>query len=314
MRPTPDDLPPADDAPKLSVCLVAYNQAALFREAIESVLTQETDFAFEVVVCDDASSDGTADVLREYEARYPEQVRAVYRTENVGPYRNLVDVHNLARGEYVAHVDGDDLCLPGKLQRQVDFLDAHPDVAAVWHAVRILDAEGRDVGRICLREALSDDGYLSLEDALETGAVGVHSAVMYRASARTTRELALNTLDWFYAVEYLSHGRGYQLADELGVYRRLEGTSLSRNTATARRMRRNFAATITHYTRVFPEHRDRLFTLSLLVFLSDLRAGSPTWTALLRPLASSVSVISPARFARALRRFRAASRAFRGAA
>ncbi|MGE0315521.1 MAG: glycosyltransferase family 2 protein [Lautropia sp.] len=297
---------------KLSVVLLSYNQKAFFREALESVLAQQTDFPFEIVVCDDASTDGSVEMLQEYAQRHPRLIRPIYREKNLGQYWNYVDAHNQARGEYVAHLDGDDLFLPGKLQRQVDFLDAHPDVSIVWHAVRLIDDQARPIGKICVRDAIAPDGYLLLEDALEIGTVGVHSATMYRASARKTARPPVNPIDWFYAVEYLASGKGYQLAETLGVYRKLEGVSMSSNSASARRVRRNLAQMILHYIDAFPAHRKRLFTLSLLYTLCDAQARSSTIVALLRPLWASRSLLSPPAFLNALARFRAVSRAFRG--
>lgn len=296
--------------PKVSVCMLAYNQREYFRACIESTVTQITNFPFEIVVCDDASSDGTTEVLREYAARFPHIIRPLYRTKNVGHYVNYVEAHNLARGAYVAHMDGDDLCLPGKLQAQADFLDANPDVSVVWHAVKLIDGEGQPVGRVCVRNAIAPDGYVSIEDTLEIGSIGVHSATMYRASARTTQAPSMKAIDWFYAVEFLSHGKGYQLAQVLGAYRKIEGMSMSTNNASVKRVRKNFADMMDHYIDQFPQYRKLLFTQSILLVLCDLRAGNSSFIPMLRPLWASRSLISPQRFMRALRRFRAVSKAF----
>jgi len=297
---------------KLSVCMLAYNQAEIFREAIESVVTQKTDFQFELIVCDDASTDGTADVLREYEAKYPDLISAIYRDQNVGHYVNYVDAHNRARGEYAAHLDGDDLFLPGKLQAQVNFLDANPDVSVVWHAVKLIDADKQDRGRITMRETITPDGYLTLKDALEIGSVGIHSATMYRTSARTTRVADLSPIDWYFAVEFLAHGKGYQLAEDLGVYRKLEGTSMSSHPVVSRQVKRHFAKMILYYIGLFPQHRKQLFTLSLLRFLRDIWGGSSSAMYMLKPMWAARSYLPVADFTFALKRFRAASRAFRG--
>ncbi len=297
---------------KLTVVVLAYNQKALFRQAIESVVTQQVNFRYEILVCDDASTDGTTDVVREYAERYPDLIRALYRERNAGQYLNYVDAHNRARGQYVAHLDGDDLFLPGKLQQQVDFLDRHPQVSVCWHAVGLIDADGRDLGRICVREAIAPDGYIDLVDLLEIGTVGVHSATMYRASARKTHEPTVDPIDWFYAVEYLASGRGYQMAEELGCYRRMEGLTMSSESASARRVRRNLANMIEHYVDVFPQYRRQSFTLAMLYLLCDIRARATTVTAMLAPMWAARVPPTPAQFRRALHRFRAVSRAFRG--
>lgn len=310
--PVERDRPDAPARPvKVSVVVVSYNQAEELREGLESVVSQRTDFPFEVVVLDDGSDDGSADVAREYAARHPGLVRARCRERNLGTYRTLVEAHNLARGEYVAHLDGDDLFFPGKLQRQADFLDAHPEVSVVWHAVRLIDAEGRAFGRATLRREFAPDGYFRLEDALEVGSVGVHSAQMYRASARTTRAPEVDTIDWFYAVEYLRRGLGYEIAEELGAYRRAP-TNSSVDPSRAQRMRRCAFDQIGWYGRALPGHRRELFTLALLVTLADLRTGRPSPRAAARTLWATRAFVSPGRLLRAYRRFRTASREFRG--
>lgn len=304
---------PAENYPvKVSVCMLAYNQADLFREAIESVVTQKTNFPFEIIVCDDASTDGTSEVLREYERNYPHLVRAVYQEKNIGHYANYVEAHNYARGEYAAHLDGDDLFLPGKLQAQADFLDTHPEVSVVWHAVKLIDRESRDIGRISIRSNVAPDGIITIEDVLEIGTMGIHSATMYRTSARTTRVADISPIDWYFAVEFLSHGTGYQLAEELGVYRKLEGTSHSSNPVIARQVRWHFANMIMHFQKEFPQYRKQLFTLALLYFLSDIRASSSSALYMVKPLLSGFSFLSPSDFSSALKRYRAVSKAFRG--
>lgn len=300
--------------PRVTVVLLSYQQKPLLRAALDSALAQVTDFPFEVLVCDDASTDGTPELLREYAARHSEAMRLVLHERNLGAYENYVDAHNRARGDYVAHLDGDDLFLPGKLQRQVDFMDAHPEVSVSWHAMRLVDDDERELGTIDMRREVFPDGRIVLEDALELGSVGVHSAMLYRREARTTFRPDVDPIDWYYAVEYLAHGEGFQLPETLGVYRRLEGVSMSNAPDTMRRMRREYARMVSSHARRFPQHRRRLFTLSLLFFASDVYARSANARFTLGPLMRTVSLPSPRRFSRAYRRFRAMSRAFRGVA
>lgn len=300
--------------PRVTVAVVSYQQKELLRAALDSALAQVTDFPFEVLVCDDASTDGTREMLREYAARHPHGLRIVLHERNLGAYRNYVDLHNRARGEYVAHLDGDDLFLPGKLQRQVDFMDAHPEVSVSWHAMRLVDHDERELGTIDMRREVFPDGRIVLEDALELGSVGVHSAMLYRREARTTFSPDVDPIDWYYAVEYLAHGEGYQLPETLGVYRRLEGISLSNTPHTLKRTRYEYSHMVAAHAVRFPHHRRELFTLCLLFLASDVYARSANARFTLRPLLRTVSLPSPRRLARAYRRFRALSRAFRGIA
>ncbi|MDR0509835.1 MAG: glycosyltransferase [Rikenellaceae bacterium] len=123
--------------PLVSICCITYNQAEYLRRALDGFLAQQCDFAFEVILHDDASTDGTTDMVREYAARYPEIVRAVYQSEN--QYRTLglaLQYHYvfpLVRGKYIAICEGDDYWNdPSKLQQQVDFLEEHPDYGMVF--------------------------------------------------------------------------------------------------------------------------------------------------------------------------------------
>ena len=122
---------------KVSVLCAAYNHEEFLRETLDSFVSQETDFPFEVLVNDDASTDGTAEIIREYAEKCPEMIRPFYQTENL--YSRRKNVYDLvffpaARGEYIALCEGDDYwCDREKLQRQVSFLDAHPEYSACVH-------------------------------------------------------------------------------------------------------------------------------------------------------------------------------------
>ena len=121
----------------VSVLCTAYNHEEYIRDALESIVTQQTDFPFELLVNDDASTDGTAAIIREYAEKYPDIVRPFYQEKNL--YSQDIDIYYAvffpnARGKYVAFCEGDDYWTdPTKLQRQVDFLEAHPEYSACVH-------------------------------------------------------------------------------------------------------------------------------------------------------------------------------------
>ena len=122
---------------KVSVLCATYNHEEYLRQTLDSFLNQKTDFPFEVLVNDDASTDSTGDIIREYAAKYPEVIRPFYQKENLYSRRiNLYDVvfFPACRGEYIAVCEGDDYWNdPEKLQLQVDWLDAHPEYSACVH-------------------------------------------------------------------------------------------------------------------------------------------------------------------------------------
>ena len=114
--------------PKMSVCVITYNQERYIGQCLQSLVEQKTDFDFEVIVGDDCSTDGTLAVVQEFVNRYPDIVRTILQPTNTGGSKNYLQVHAAAIGTYVAHVDGDDYALPGKLQAQAEVLEDRKSV------------------------------------------------------------------------------------------------------------------------------------------------------------------------------------------
>lgn len=132
--------------PLVTVICLTYNHANYVRNALDGILMQRTNFPFEIVVHDDASIDGTQDIIREYEEKYPGIFNVVYQKENqysktksfVYIDRNIITPR--IRGKYVAACEGDDYWLdPDKLQMQVDYMEAHPNCSCTFHPIVWLD-------------------------------------------------------------------------------------------------------------------------------------------------------------------------------
>lgn len=119
-----------DKKPLVSIFTLTYNHALYIRQCLDGFIMQKTSFSFEVIVNDDASTDGTTDIIREYESKYPEIIKPVYHDENLyskGEY-GFWKRYCLprARGKYIALCEGDDYWIdPLKLQKQVDFLEVN---------------------------------------------------------------------------------------------------------------------------------------------------------------------------------------------
>jgi len=131
---------------KVSVAMITYNHERFIAQAIESVLMQETDFPFRLIIGDDCSEDNTQAIIKSYADKYPDRIKTLLYTEHVGLFskeRVGVKIMSLCTAPYVAILDGDDVWLPGKLQAQMDYLRLNPKVGLVaTHAQRI-DAEGK---------------------------------------------------------------------------------------------------------------------------------------------------------------------------
>ena len=118
----------------MSAIIVTYNHERYIAEAIESVLSQRTQFGFELIISEDCSTDATRRIVQEYADKAPDRIRLMLSEKNL--CSNMVTERAIAaaRGDYIAFVDGDDyFASPDKLQRQADFLDAHPDYAMCYH-------------------------------------------------------------------------------------------------------------------------------------------------------------------------------------
>ncbi|MFN8348266.1 MAG: glycosyltransferase family 2 protein [Spirosomataceae bacterium] len=130
---------------KVSVVILTYNQKNFIGKAIESALAQQTDFDFEILVGDDCSTDGAQEVIQSYQDNYPNKVKAVLHSVNLGQNGlfNTIETLKSAKGSYIAPMDGDDYWTdPKKLQKQVDFMEAHPDFSACFHNALVTYEDG----------------------------------------------------------------------------------------------------------------------------------------------------------------------------
>lgn len=129
--------------PLVSICCLAYNHESYIRECLDGFLMQETDFDFEILIHDDASTDKTADIIREYELKHPDIIKPIYQTEN--QYSKGVRPtfsYNIprAKGIYIALCEGDDYWTdPLKLQKQVDLLEEHTDCSGCFTNANIIN-------------------------------------------------------------------------------------------------------------------------------------------------------------------------------
>ena len=127
------------NGPIVSVCCITYNQENYIKDAVEGFLIQNIDFPIEIIIHDDASTDRTAEIIRQYEKGNPNLIRGIFQEENQfskGIVNVLKHIYGEARGKYIALCEGDDYWTdPLKLQKQVDFMEAHPECSMCCHRV-----------------------------------------------------------------------------------------------------------------------------------------------------------------------------------
>lgn len=209
----------------LSVCVRTHDQCNFIRKALDSVLQQHTQFSYEIMVSDDASTDGTIDVLKEYQATYPDKIHILLSETNIGGPKNLKRVIEASNAKYVTCLDGDDFYTDDyKLQKQVDILETHPEYAACFHNTWYADANGN------LKGLFNRPNFHAIHDAhefiRERWFVPIHSAVLRREY--------IEFPDWYNTVmndDYVvhlsvaKHGPYFYMPDVMAAYRRHENNT-----------------------------------------------------------------------------------------
>lgn len=131
------------DKPLVSICCISFNHEDFLEQALDSFLIQETNFPFEILIHDDASTDKSADIIRTYEAQYPHLIKPIYQTEN--QYSQNIEPmsaynYSRAKGKYIAICEGDDYWTgTSKLQLQADFLEANEAYSICYHNSTVVD-------------------------------------------------------------------------------------------------------------------------------------------------------------------------------
>lgn len=204
--------------PRISVCMLSYNHEKFIVQAVESAVAQRGEFELEVVIGDDASKDATPVLLRQLQARYPDQIKLRVNDSNIGMMQNLLATLAECTGDFIAMLEGDDYWTDSaKLQKQLAVMQAHPDVAICFHPVQVHENERfvpdrftKEVPTITSITDLSHGNYMHT------------CSVMYRAGlvSQFPASFASSTVgDYFLHMLYAQHGSIYKLPDTMAVYR-----------------------------------------------------------------------------------------------
>lgn len=208
---------------KLSVLIVAYNQAPFIEQAVRSALMQETAFDYQIVVADDCSTDGTRQIVEHLAERHPDRLRLVAHETHVDVQQNLLDGYASCDGQYLALLDGDDYWIsPYKLQRQVNFLDRHAECAISFHNILTVYDDGSPEALACSADRKEFSG---VEDLLIANFIPTSSVVYRHGLIREFPQWSrtLMTWDWALHLFHAQFGRAGYLADTMAVGRRHAG-------------------------------------------------------------------------------------------
>ena len=130
--------------PMVSVFMMAYNHENYIEQAISSVLMQKTNFEFKIVIGEDCSTDKTREVIQQFSSTHPEKFILLFHNPNIGAWANQFDILSNCIGKYIAICESDDYWTDvDKLQKQVDFLESHPDFSMVFTNRQILQPDQR---------------------------------------------------------------------------------------------------------------------------------------------------------------------------
>lgn len=202
--------------PVVSVLVLAYNHEPYLEQCLESVLSQEIGFHVEVLIGEDGSSDGTLSIARKFEREHPGVISVLSSPVNLGLYENYRRVLESARGRFIAYLEGDDYWLPGKLSKQVAFLQRVEDCAAVYSNAVVVDRNGKALG------FFNDvrGGAFDLADLLRHGNFLHTGSMLFRAEIiPSLLKIDRTFIDYrMHLVNSLS-GRLEQLDEPLAAYR-----------------------------------------------------------------------------------------------
>ena len=218
------------NTPLLSVNVTTYNHSQFIRQCLDGIMMQKTTFPFEVLIHDDASTDGTADIIREYETLYPDIIKPIYQTEN--RFSRGLSISNLqysrVKGKYVALCEGDDYWIdPLKLQKQVDFLENNPDYTICGGRYWVMEDGKPDemTERIWMIKGMKKypkGRTITLNGFFDNYLLWYLTTCFRSDIIQNLRKFFIEKDDIIFAVS-LEMGKGFIFPDYFGVYRLHQG-------------------------------------------------------------------------------------------
>jgi glycosyltransferase involved in cell wall biosynthesis len=204
---------------EVSILMITYNHERYIAHALESILSQHVGFEYEIVIGEDCSKDNTRKIILEYREKYPGKIRLLSRETNIGMLRNYARTFKECKGKYIAVLDGDDYWISlDKLQKQVDYLERHPECSICFHNVNILYEDSGEV--VVMKPPHRKEKYV-LEDLLDTNFIA-NSSVLYRAGIIDDFPAwwySVEMTDWTTHIMHAQQGEAGYLDETMAVYR-----------------------------------------------------------------------------------------------
>ena len=210
----------------VSVICTAYNHEKFIKDAIEGVVNQKTSFNYELIIHDDASTDNTASIIKDYEDKFPHIIKAIYQKDNQYQQGRVIGkefIYPLVKGKYIAFCEGDDYWIDeNKLQKQIDFMESHEEYSMCMHNAVGLNYES---GEKKLLNTFPQTGTYSQEEQIRTG-LGTNFPAYASYVLRT--KFIWEIPDFFYESRigdytirqyYANCGKVYYFEDAMSVYR-----------------------------------------------------------------------------------------------
>lgn len=209
--------------PLVNIVMPTYNHERFVAQAIESVLAQKTAFAYNLMVGDDCSMDGTQEVVRSYAGKYPDTVEFVFSKKNLGLFhrdRVSLKLLNQCTAKYVGILDGDDYWTdPHRLQKMVDFLESHPECSICFHNAEMFYDDG---SRPSTNLRPADQKEISTVEDILAGVVPIPCAALFRNGLLGELPDCFHRVingDWLLFVLLAEHGNVGYINEVMAAYR-----------------------------------------------------------------------------------------------
>ncbi len=204
---------------KVSACIITYNQEEFIRKCLDGAVSQVTSFDYEIVIGEDCSTDATLSICREYAQKFPNIIRLLSRTQNLGMAYNWMNTILNCQGEYIALCEGDDYWTdPLKLQKQVDFLEVNQEYILCFHQINILKTDGTIVDDFITKVP---ENYETIETLARLGNyIHTPSVVFRNVIPKLPFEFELSPIvDYFMYMMLAEHGKLKFIDEKMAIYR-----------------------------------------------------------------------------------------------